>query len=137
MVDLHELEPLDVPQPDVPPVILDRNRVARTWEHQPDTRDLMVKPAEPCRGPRPPSKGLAPSEDFDQSVCLMPRRSIRSRAKRTRGCALVGQRCRGGRYRNVRLRFYPVMALIIGANYLRASKAFLAKLNNIGARLTL
>jgi hypothetical protein len=32
---------------------------------------------------------------------------------------------------------YPVMALIIGANYLRASKAFLAKLNNIGARLTL
>jgi hypothetical protein len=30
-----------------------------------------------------------------------------------------------------------VMALIVGANYLRASKAFLAKLNNIGARLTL
>jgi hypothetical protein len=35
------------------------------------------------------------------------------------------------------LDFYPVMAPIIGANHLRASKAFLAKLNNIGARLTL
>jgi len=35
------------------------------------------------------------------------------------------------------LDFYPVMAPIIDANHLRASKAFLVKLNNIGARLTL
>jgi|HubBroStandDraft_6_1064221.scaffolds.fasta_scaffold2166333_1 hypothetical protein len=48
MVDLHELEPLDLPQRDDSVLkVLDRDRPVRPGEHQTHAREVSVKPAQP------------------------------------------------------------------------------------------